>query len=129
MVHCEMFRATFLAMFWRCCGGTKLQEKFQSVTYVVTTKIVARQVARKVQLNPTFRLLQPVSQQFWRLQNMLHFEIFLATLSRRNVAKTLRDKLPGTFHSVSRCLKTNLLTRLCTCSELVVGGRDFLKIS
>mgnify|MGYP000739566041 CR=1 FL=1 len=89
MIHCEMFRATCLAMFWRRCGGTKLQEKFQSVTYLVTAKIVARQVARKVQLNPTFRLLQLVSQQFWRLQGMLHFEIFIATLSRLNVARNI----------------------------------------
>ena len=43
--------------------------------------------------------------------------------------KTVRDKLHGTFQSVYARLKTNLLTRLCTCSELVVGGRDLLKIS
>ena len=38
-------------------------------------------------------------------------------------------EMHGTFHSVSAPLKTNLLARLCTCSELVVGGRDLLKIS
>ena len=54
LLHCEMFRATCLAMFWRHCSGTNCTKQFHSVTYLATAKIVARQVARKVGLNSTF---------------------------------------------------------------------------
>ena len=54
VLHCEMFRATCLAMFWRHCGGTSCTKQFYSVTYLAAAKIVARQVARKVGLNFTF---------------------------------------------------------------------------
>ena len=77
-----MFRATCLAMFWRHCGGTSWTKHFtvkkaplnatkqlvasmrkkqwlafsslHSVTFPATAKIVARQVARKVEPNSTF---------------------------------------------------------------------------
>ena len=44
LLHCEMFRATCLAMLWR----DKSSETFHSVTYPATAKDVARQVARAV---------------------------------------------------------------------------------
>ena len=53
LLHCEMFRATCLAMFWQHCGGTRCMKHF-SVTYPATAKIVARQVSRKVAPNSTF---------------------------------------------------------------------------
>ena len=28
LLHCEMFRATCLAMFWRHCGGTSFRKHF-----------------------------------------------------------------------------------------------------
>ena len=45
--------------------------------------------------------MQLISQQFWPLQGMLHFEIVLCNLSDHNVTKTLCDKLHKTFHSVT----------------------------
>ena len=45
--------------------------------------------------------MQLVKQRFWPLQGMLHCEIVSCNLSRRNVAKTLRDKLQERFHSVT----------------------------
>ena len=54
LLHCEMFRATCLAMFWRHCGGTSYTKQFHSVTFPAAAKIVAWQVARKVGLNSTF---------------------------------------------------------------------------
>ena len=54
LLHLEMFRATCLAMFWRHRGGTSCTKTFHSVTYPATAKIVARQVARKVELNSIF---------------------------------------------------------------------------
>jgi len=81
LLHCEMFRATCLAMFWRHCGGTSYTKQFHSVTFPATAKSVARQVARKVGLYSTFGngSCNFVSQQFWPLQGLLHCEIFLAT--------------------------------------------------
>ena len=48
LLHCEMFRATCLAMFWRHRGGTSCTKQFHSVTYPATAKTVARQVVRAV---------------------------------------------------------------------------------
>ena len=48
-VSCNLSR-NVLAILWR----DKLHETFHSVTYPATAKIVARQVARKVELNCTF---------------------------------------------------------------------------
>ena len=48
LLHCEMFRATCLAMSWLHCGGTSCTNLFPQ------SNIVARQVARKVKLNSTF---------------------------------------------------------------------------
>ena len=42
--------------------------------------------------------------------------------SRQNVPRQVA-------RNISQRIQTNLLARLCTCSELVVGGRDLLKIS
>ena len=48
-VSCNLSR-NVLATLWR----DKLHETFHSMTYLATAKIVARQVARKVELNSTF---------------------------------------------------------------------------
>ena len=80
LLHCEMFRATCLAMFWRHCGGTSCMRHF-SVTYPATAKIVAKQVARAVAESRIkfYFFVQLVSQRFWPLQGMLHCEMFRAT--------------------------------------------------
>ena len=49
LLHCNLSR-NVLATLWR----DKLHETFHSITYPATAKIVARQVARKVELNSTF---------------------------------------------------------------------------
>ena len=93
-----MFCATCLEMtFWR----DKLHETFHSVAlYPATVKIVGRQVARAAaEKSSTFRAL--VSQRFWLLQGIVHCKIVSCNLSRHNVAKTLRDNLYETFHSVT----------------------------
>ena len=99
LLHCEMFRATCLAMFWRHCGGY--------VTYPATAKIVARQVARAIaesrirfyfscnlsrndfgrcrvcytvkgrESNSLFFLIK--ATVLWRLKALLHCQMFRAT--------------------------------------------------
>ena len=103
-LHCEMFPATCLAMFWRHCGGTSCTKQFQSVTFPATAKIVARQVARKVGLNSTFgHGSYNLSRNNFGLCKVCYTEIFFMQL----VARTLREKLHGTFHSVTALLKSS----------------------
>ena len=61
----------------------KLYETFHSVTYPATAKIVARQVARKVELNSTFGngSCNLSRNDCWPLQDTLHCEIFRAIKS------------------------------------------------
>ena len=84
-VSCNLSRLVF-ATLWR----DKLHETFHSVTYHATAKIVARQVARKVELNFTF--------------GNGSFNLSRVDFGRCRVCctvKTLRDKLHETFQSVT----------------------------
>ena len=67
---------------------------------------------------------------FCQLQECLVDKQHKMPQSRQNIARQVAQNISHrTFHSVSVPLKTNPLTRLCTCSKLVVGGRDLLRIS
>ena len=100
LLHCEMFRATCLAMFWRHCGGTGCKKQFHSVTYPATAKIVARQNARKVELNSNIAtaLATCLATIFGRCRACYTVKYFVGATCP---AKTLREKLHETFHSVT----------------------------
>ena len=78
-------------------------EAFHSVTYPATAKIVARQVARKVELNSTFGngSCNLSHNDFGRRRVCYTAGNVSFNLFRHNVAKTLRDKLHETFHSAT----------------------------
>ena len=89
--------------FWRHCGGTGCTKHF---TYPATAKIVAKQVARKVELNSTVGngSCNLPRNDFGRCRVCYTVKIFRAT-QLSLVAKTLREKLHETFHSVTAPLR------------------------
>ena len=125
-----MSRNVLATLWW-----DKLHETFHSVTYRATTKIVARQVARKVELNSTFYLrqllLQLVSQRFWPLQGMLHkwhcydvkcFVQLVPPHYRQNIARQVARSSSRRNSAFSRCGLLKLLDR-----DLSTGARVLLK--
>ena len=78
-----------------------------------------------------------VSSQQKYFSNFCQYEVitFLSVAGMFS-RQTIQDATKSPKHcetscrNISQCMcATNFLTRLCTCSELVVGGRDSSKIS
>ena len=82
-------------MFWRHCGGTSCTKHFK-----LTAKVVASQFALKVELNSVFGNGScNLSRNDFGRCRVKHG--VSCNLSQHNVAKTSRDKLHETFHSVT----------------------------
>ena len=71
LLHCEMFRTTCLAMFWRHYDGTSSTKHSKSLRHKLQEPLP------KVELSSLF--VQLVSQRFCSLQGILHCEMFSAT--------------------------------------------------